>query len=627
MPYALDSVGLNASGAGALNPGMVASPSGKLLALQTGVFSVSLGPPTIAGWTLVSPLINQNDSVVYLRIGQPGDAAPSVQWDASHPAFARIAAFSGDIYTDLSTIVLQSGDIGTNTTGSVRAGSMSVPSINTALVLRGGHCVKSSVNNFASFNDWTSNPGIFTKIGGDVNLNNNSIAATWWYWQQTTALGLSADSCALPTAESTSANAQGWTLYLRDLIAVLPVGGSSIPELPVRRQPSAAQQVWQVPITLTSLPPPVPPAPTFDYSVPRGRQMSRAILDIPTNILPLGTDRVLTPATWDYEWDKPSLPVYLRAECTGLTALEMFATQNLPPYQEFNWPVPRAPRQMNRSFEQAPNLNLRGQDVLPPGGPQKNMWDPPRAARRPVENLSSLSSGLSLFYFVPPKPVGMQLTDLPPQPARRSRPDFQLGMSASLLKFLTTLPPFLPSTDLPPRRPRRLFSLSYEYSSSLLYRDLTNLPPGRQVFDLPPRRRVRSIEALYPIYAYSQITPPTPPPGPPASSGAVAGPGGRIILMPKKVGETVIRPFDFISRLGALETITSAVTTAFVYSGVDPNPALIINGAAKISGTIINQSLTGGVLGVIYELLCTVNTSLGQRLEMSAFWVVEPDLP
>lgn len=97
--------------------------------------------------------------------------------------------------------------------------------------------------------------------------------------------------------------------------------------------------------------------------------------------------------------------------------------------------------------------------------------------------------------------------------------------------------------------------------------------------------------------------------------------------MPKKVGETVIRPFDFISRLGASEKILTAVTTASVYSGTDGNPAAIINGSAAIAGTIVNQSLTGGVLGVIYELLCTVVTSLGQRLEMSAFWVVEPDLP
>lgn len=97
--------------------------------------------------------------------------------------------------------------------------------------------------------------------------------------------------------------------------------------------------------------------------------------------------------------------------------------------------------------------------------------------------------------------------------------------------------------------------------------------------------------------------------------------------MPKKQGETVNRPFDFISRLGPNENLLSAVVFASVYSGTDLNPQAIIFGSASITGTIVNQGLTAGVLGVVYELLCKVTTSLGQTLEISAFWVIEPDLP
>ena len=39
-----------------------------------------------------------------------------------------------------------------------------------------------------------------------------------------------------------------------------------------------------------------------------------------------------------------------------------------------------------------------------------------------------------------------------------------------------------------------------------------------------------------------------------------------------------------------------------------------------------SSSSTAGVLGVIYELLCIVTTSLGQTLEISAYLAIIPDL-
>jgi hypothetical protein len=102
---------------------------------------------------------------------------------------------------------------------------------------------------------------------------------------------------------------------------------------------------------------------------------------------------------------------------------------------------------------------------------------------------------------------------------------------------------------------------------------------------------------------------------------------GRTIYPPKKLAETVQLAPNFISALQASETIATAVCTASVFSGTDPNPAAIISGAAAINGTIVTQLVTGGVLGCVYEFLCTVTTSLGQTLGMSGFLAIAPDLP
>lgn len=114
---------------------------------------------------------------------------------------------------------------------------------------------------------------------------------------------------------------------------------------------------------------------------------------------------------------------------------------------------------------------------------------------------------------------------------------------------------------------------------------------------------------------------PVLPPGTPAIYG------GRVTIPAKKLGETVIIPFDFISKLSVNETIISAVCFASVYTGIDPSPSSMIAGTATIQGTIINQLIAGGVLGTIYDLLCRITTSLGQVIELTAFLAVIPDLP
>lgn len=100
----------------------------------------------------------------------------------------------------------------------------------------------------------------------------------------------------------------------------------------------------------------------------------------------------------------------------------------------------------------------------------------------------------------------------------------------------------------------------------------------------------------------------------------------RSILSPKQQGATKTTTFDFTSDLAIGETISTQVVAASVYSGVDGTPSGIISGVASASGAIVSQKITGGVVGVIYQLLCTITTSLGQTLIQSAFLTIIPDV-
>lgn len=122
-------------------------------------------------------------------------------------------------------------------------------------------------------------------------------------------------------------------------------------------------------------------------------------------------------------------------------------------------------------------------------------------------------------------------------------------------------------------------------------------------------------------------TGPSVSPSPILPAGTPSLYGGRITLPAKKLGETVILPFDFISKLAINESIVAASCTCFVYTGVDPLPVNVISGTATVQNTIVNQLVTGGVLGAIYEILARATTSLGQVIELSAYLAIVPDLP
>lgn len=99
----------------------------------------------------------------------------------------------------------------------------------------------------------------------------------------------------------------------------------------------------------------------------------------------------------------------------------------------------------------------------------------------------------------------------------------------------------------------------------------------------------------------------------------------RVVFEGKLLNETVTETFDFTSRLTSTETLSTASVAATVYSGTDPSPSSIISGSSTISGQKITQKVTAGTLGVVYKLLATVTTSLGQTLQLAAFLAIIPD--
>lgn len=90
-------------------------------------------------------------------------------------------------------------------------------------------------------------------------------------------------------------------------------------------------------------------------------------------------------------------------------------------------------------------------------------------------------------------------------------------------------------------------------------------------------------------------------------------------LSPKYSAERLLVVFNFVSQLDAGETLTSATTTAAVYSGTDASPSAILSGATAVSGVEATQLTIGGVEGAIYMLSCAGVTSSGQTIVITGF--------
>ncbi len=217
-----------AAGGGNQTPPMAAFNVGELLLLETFVNSVSLTPPAISGWTKITNNIAIFGGALYGRIAQSGDTSPTFQWDASHQSGSRIHSFGGNVYTDLSTIVAVQNERGGTTTGSIIVNATSAPSQANCMSVRFGRFIKTATSNGATFNDWSTDSGIYTKANAtQLVQNGGAIATALWYDQQTTAAATSADGANLSITDS-SGNSQGFTLLLKSLSTAVPYPPTSL---------------------------------------------------------------------------------------------------------------------------------------------------------------------------------------------------------------------------------------------------------------------------------------------------------------------------------------------------------------------------------------------------------------
>lgn len=559
-------------------------------------------------------------AVLYTKTAVGSDTMPSANFGGDFQC-CFCAAYTGLTETLDRVSVARGG----NTTSGITIPSATAPPSDNVVAV----CLAMR-NNTTATGASISDYGAFTQRATNIPNSNGRPMATFEDIVMTATQAITLGSQGTSPADSGANTCGSVIIFLQSIATALPVGDA---ELPTKIQPKpyspGLYDFYQMSLGLRTVVPQPPPPSPVENSVPRGRPFPNSLRDHSQNLLEstlFGKDRVLTSVDWDYGFPSASdrLPACFRDESQGLTANDMTFLSNVPPYIEYNWPNPQIARRLNQSYEYGVPLPLVGQDKLLNSGPQNNMWDPPKGRPFPVSLRSFEQSGLALFNTIPVKPPVSEGGLPPPLQVRRPVQDFIAGMPLTILNALTTFPPKTAAPEMPVRRP---FSTAYDgFSSSILplYAPVQPLPPGSSDQSLP--RRPGWQNNLYEISFRSNFLIPSPPP-PPTQPGVVAGPGGRTILLPKKQGETVTRPFDFISRLGAGEVLTSAIVLASVYSGTDSNPSAIIYGGASVLGTIVYQGITGGVTGVIYELLCKVTTSLGQTLEMAAFWVVEPDLP
>lgn len=83
-----------------------------------------------------------------------------------------------------------------------------------------------------------------------------------------------------------------------------------------------------------------------------------------------------------------------------------------------------------------------------------------------------------------------------------------------------------------------------------------------------------------------------------------------VIEQTKAVGETIPIIVNFSDALQTGESITGAACNVTVYSGTDTGPSAILSGAATYDAYgNMTQNITGGIVGVIYNIAFVVTAS------------------
>lgn len=507
----------------------------------------------------------------------------------------------------------------------VGPGASHLPSIAGSAIFLFGTRNKTSVSNGTIY----SAPAAFTAMLQQLANGGTQPSIAAAYWLQGAITNVAANQSINGTvAETVTQSLQSSLFSVQPAAAtVLPPGGNEYPyRFPARAASQNTRESTSMSIELMSIIPAKPMVSTQDYPNPAARIYPPSLRSIEQNLLEstlFNQDRVLVPVDWEYGWDVPlaRMPVALRSDSYGLTAMQLSALTNFAPYIEYNWPVPMSPRQWHRGYEFGLNLNLFGKDQTPTSGFQNNMWDPPKGKAVTVHQQDTNSRGLSLFFTIPLKPPLSEANQPVPPHVRLPVQDFVAGIPPALLASLTVFPPFLASTELPPRRAQRSVELLSFLSPGLSLARSVPLPPGMQI-DLQPRPAVHNID-LFSIGFFNPFITPVAPP----ITGSGVKHMGRVVLDPCRVGESVIVPMDFISGLAAGEFLVSGQALATVYTGTDPNPQNIVTGGMTFSGSIANQQVTPPFVGVIYTLLFKVITSDGNLLELAGYFAIEPVLP
>ncbi len=92
----------------------------------------------------------------------------------------------------------------------------------------------------------------------------------------------------------------------------------------------------------------------------------------------------------------------------------------------------------------------------------------------------------------------------------------------------------------------------------------------------------------------------------------------NVIVPAKRSDATIPVDFAFADQLEFGETIAGQVVTAKVFTGTDSAPSAILYGSPTLSGTTVQQVVTDGVAGNIYQLVALVTTSKSNMYSKSA---------
>lgn len=193
MPYNFEteSPWIQASGGASVTPTTPSFTPGWMGVLLSGVANINGGTITDpTGWfrqtvvTIAGPAFVEIG--LWTRWLQLGDVAPAMQWSGGGYNSAKMATFSGDVYTDQTTIKDVSGVSATTNTNSFRVPTIT-PVFDGDLVIYVALRAKTASTNGATIGTLSGTFGTFNKSPLADNVPaGGAQASTFQYLQQTT---------------------------------------------------------------------------------------------------------------------------------------------------------------------------------------------------------------------------------------------------------------------------------------------------------------------------------------------------------------------------------------------------------------------------------------------------------